>query len=168
MASTLVTVYLVEGNAWTMHFLCDLDASAISVILDLMDGFLWNFAWLDDLNCLEDDRSMFLKLDFHWRFSWWFLLDSDWVAEFNAWMHVFASQETSSAELPKVTTSYRTFVPSLLVVKRVAFTFVEFSVFSGFLLCFLADANYADRTLCKYLWVTGLLDFHISWTSGQQ
>ena len=27
--------------------------------------------------------------------------------------------------------------------------------------CFLADAIYADRTLCKYARVTGLLDFHM-------
>ena len=47
-------------------------------------------------------------------------------------------------------TSHTTFVPSLLVVKRVASTFVEVSVFF-WVLCLLADANTADRTLCKYL-----------------
>ena len=40
-------------------------------------------------------------------------------------------------------------VSSVLVVKRVAVTFVEVSVCFWFLL--LADANNADRTLCKYL-----------------
>ena len=40
-------------------------------------------------------------------------------------------------------------VSSVLVVKRVAFMFVEVSLCFGF--CFLADANNADRTLCKYL-----------------
>ena len=41
-----------------------------------------------------------------------------------------------------VTTSYIAHVPSLLVVKRVASTFVEVSLCFGF----LADANTADRT----------------------
>ena len=40
-------------------------------------------------------------------------------------------------------------VSSVLVVKRVAVTFVEVSLCFWFLL--LADANNADRTLCKYL-----------------
>ena len=40
-------------------------------------------------------------------------------------------------------------VSSVLVVKRVAVTFVEVSLCFWFLL--LADANSADRTLCKYL-----------------
>ena len=37
------------------------------------------------------------------------------------------------------------------VVKRVADTFVEVSLVLGFLL--LADANTADRTLCKGCWI---------------
>ena len=39
--------------------------------------------------------------------------------------------------------------PACCGVKRVADTFVEVSLVFGFLL--LADANTADRTLCKYL-----------------
>ena len=45
-----------------------------------------------------------------------------------------------------VTTGYIAHVPSLLVVKRVASTFVEVSLCFGFCVCFLADANTADRT----------------------
>ena len=112
-------------------------------------SFWWisaNFAWLDELNSLEDGRSMFLKLDFHWRFSWWFCWISCESVEFNAWIHLFASQETSSAEsFQGDNKSHYLHVPSLLVVKRVASTFVEVSLCFG-VLCFLADANTAVRT----------------------
>ena len=51
----------------------------------------------------------------------------------------------------KVITSHILLACTFLVVlwKRVAVTFVEVSLVLGFLL--LADANNADRTLCKYL-----------------
>ena len=51
----------------------------------------------------------------------------------------------------KVITSHILLACTFLVVlwKRVAVTFVEVSLVFGFLL--LADANTADRTLCKYL-----------------
>ena len=61
-----------------------------------------------------------------------------------------------------VTTSYNSISTFLVGCEKSRFHVVEVFVFFGFCLCFLADAIYADRTLCKYLWVTGLLDFHIT------
>ena len=65
-------------------------------------------------------------------------------------MHVISQENQQLCRASYVTISYISIqVSSLLVVKRVAVTFVEVSCVFGFLL--LADANNADRTLCKYL-----------------
>ena len=64
-------------------------------------------------------------------------------------MHV-VSQDQQVHGASYVTTCYNRIHTSLVVLwKRVAVTFVEVSLVLGFLL--LADANTADRTLCKYL-----------------
>ena len=112
---------------------------------------------LHDLACLEEYLMILME---NWTCFWgqvWFddftlfLLDWSWCDEFGcacfAW---FISQDTQHlCRASYVTTSYIAHVSSLVVVKRVAVTFVEVSVCFGFLL--LADANNADRTLCKYL-----------------
>ena len=64
-------------------------------------------------------------------------------------MHV-VSQDQQVHRASYVTTCYNRIRTFLVVLwKRVAVTFVEVSLVLGFLL--LADANNADRTLCKYL-----------------
>ena len=150
MVTAWFTAYLTCWYARMIYFWHCLEVSAISLYLDLFDGFLWNFAWLDDVDTLEDGRSMFLKLDFHWRFHddfCWIVCE---IAEFNAWMHLFASQETSSAEsFQGDNKSHYLHVPSLLCCEKSRCHVCRGFVCFWFLL--LADANNADRTLCKYL-----------------
>ena len=67
----------------------------------------------------------------------------------NAFIHISREPATVQSFL-RDNKSHYLHVPSLLVVKRVASTFVEVSCVLGFLVL-LADANNADRTLCKYL-----------------
>ena len=121
----------------------------------ILFGFIWwisaSFAWLDDVTTFGQDRSMFLKLVFHRRFSWWFVLENVWWCRIwcmNAFIHISREPAIVQSFLRDNKSQYL-HVSSVLVVKRVAVTFVEVSLCFGFLL--LADANNADRTLCKYL-----------------
>ena len=109
--------------------------------------------------------NMFLRIgvsheDVHFDFCW-----MKRIGEFTACYacHSSFSSPTSrcAEELPTfVTTSYITQRTFLVGCEKSRFDVVEVFVFLRFCFCFLADAIYADRTLCKYLRVTGLLDFH--------
>ena len=80
-----------------------------------------------------------------------FCWTEDEIAEFTACMHSFASQETSSTESfqgdkkSHITCMY----PLCCVVEKSRCHVCRGFACFGFLL--LADANTADRTLCKYL-----------------
>ena len=80
-----------------------------------------------------------------------------------AFIHLSRDQQVCRASYV-VTTRYITHVPSLLVVKRVALTLSRFSCFGVSAFC-LADAIYADRTVCKYAgdWVVRFS--HTAWLS---
>ena len=73
------------------------------------------------------------------------------IGEFIACAFIHLSRDQRCRKLPIQgdNISQTLHVPSLLVVKRVALTLSRFSCFWGFAFC-LADAIYADRTVCKY------------------
>ena len=65
-------------------------------------------------------------------------------------MHLFASQETSSAESLQGDNKSHNIRTFLVGCEKSRFHVCRgFRVFG--ILCLLADANTADRTLCKYL-----------------
>ena len=151
MMTTVFTAYLNEGNARMMHFLLCLVASAI-----------WNFR-LDFSETLHD----WMILHFGWWpvhvFEVWFPLEvfKMILTCWKIWVNSCMNACCFSSRKPAVVQSFlrnnklhnnRTF---LVGCEKSRFHVVEFSVFSGFALCFVADANYADRTLCKYLWWLG-------------
>ena len=146
--TTLFTFYGLSRYLWMRRNHLVLDCLEDFCDLRLSFGFQWNFACLDDLWTLSDGRDMFLRFDFQLKFfkkilPVWRL---DWS---HAWMHV-VSQDQQVHGASYVTTCYYRIHTFLVVLwKRVAVTFVEVSLVFGFLL--LADANTADRTLCKYL-----------------
>ena len=73
-------------------------------------------------------------------------------------MHLFTSQEPAVVQsFLRDNKSHSTFVPSLLVVKRVASTFVEVSLCFGFCVFWLTPLS----VLCVSTCSDGLLDFHM-------
>ena len=146
--TAVFTVYLNWGNAWTMHFVWLLDVSACGVVftnfcmtLHVLKSF-WSI-WKKNKTCFWG------QVCFHdFTLLCWIVGE---IAEFVARMHSFASQETSSTESfqgdnkSHITCMY---LPCCVVEKSRCHVCRGFACF-GFLL--LADANNADRTLCKYL-----------------
>ena len=82
----------------------------------------------------EEEPDMFLRSSLFSRFHGDFCWIDDEIAEFDACMHSFASQETSSAESFQGDNKSHTtcMYPPCCGVKRVADTFVEVSLVLGF------------------------------------
>ena len=146
--TAVFTAYLNWGNAWTMHFVWLLDVSACGVVFT---NFCTTLHVLKSFWSIWRRTRHVFEVKFVFTISRCFCWIDDEIAEITACMHSFASQETSSTESFQGDKKSQTtcMYPLCCVVEKSRWHVCRGFACFGFLLP--ADANTADRTLCKYL-----------------